>query len=79
MVIMNDLEWPMLSYYVIYYEKFIKFMQRTEKEALKWSSVIDVYNVLMDYADYDHPWNSKNKLGAYMQHYIRKWKWPQML
>ncbi len=23
-VIMNDLEWPMLSYYVIYYEKFKK-------------------------------------------------------
>ncbi len=22
MVIMNDLEWPMISYYVIYYEKF---------------------------------------------------------
>ncbi len=34
MVIMNDLEWPMLSYYVIYYEKFRKVMQRTEKEAL---------------------------------------------
>ncbi len=33
MVIMNDLEWPewpMLSYYVIYYEKFRKVMQRTE-------------------------------------------------
>ncbi len=24
MVIMNDLEWPMLSYYVIHYEKFRK-------------------------------------------------------
>ncbi len=34
MVIMNDLEWPMLSYYVIYYETFKKVMQRTEKEAL---------------------------------------------
>ncbi len=33
MVIMNDLEQPMLSYYVIYYEKFRKAMQRTEKEA----------------------------------------------
>ncbi len=31
---MNDLEWPMFSYYVIYYEKFKKVMQRTEKEAL---------------------------------------------
>ncbi len=34
MVIMNDLEWPMLSYYVIYYEKFKNVMQQTEKEAL---------------------------------------------
>ncbi len=32
---MNDLEWSMLSYYVIYYEKFKKVMQRTKKEALK--------------------------------------------
>ncbi len=31
---MNDLEWPMLSYYEIYYEKFRKIMQWTEKEAL---------------------------------------------
>ncbi len=35
-VIMNDLEWPMLSYYVIYYEKFRKIMKWTEKEALKY-------------------------------------------
>ncbi len=34
MVIMNDLEWPVLSYYVIYYEKFKKVMQQTEKVAL---------------------------------------------
>ncbi len=34
MVIVNDLERPMLSYYVIYYEKFKKVMQWTEKEAL---------------------------------------------
>ncbi len=34
MVIMNDLEWPMHSYYVIYYEKIKKVMQQTEKEAL---------------------------------------------
>ncbi len=34
MVIMNDLEWSMFSYYVIYYEKFTKIMQRTEKLAL---------------------------------------------
>ncbi len=26
MVIMNGLEWPMLSYYVIYYEKLKKVM-----------------------------------------------------
>ncbi len=36
MVIMNDdLEWPMLSYYVIYYEKFRNVMQWTEKVALR--------------------------------------------
>ncbi len=34
MVIMNGLEWPMLSYYVIYYEKFKKVMQWTQKVAL---------------------------------------------
>ncbi len=34
MVIMNNLEWPMISYYVIYYEKFRKVMQQTETEAL---------------------------------------------
>ncbi len=28
MVIMNDLERPMISYYMIYYEKFRKVMQR---------------------------------------------------
>ncbi len=33
MMIINDLEQPMLSYYVIYFEKFRKVMQRTEKEA----------------------------------------------
>ncbi len=31
MVIMNDLEWPLLSYYVIYYEKFKNVMQWTKK------------------------------------------------
>ncbi len=34
MVIMNDLEWPMLSYYVFYYETFRKVMQQTDKESL---------------------------------------------
>ncbi len=31
----DDLEWPMLSYYVIYCEKFRKVLQQTEKVALK--------------------------------------------
>ncbi len=34
MVITNELEWQMLSYYVIY-EKFWKIMQQAEKEALR--------------------------------------------
>ncbi len=34
MVIMNDLEQSMDSYYVIYFEKFRKNIQQTEKEAL---------------------------------------------
>ncbi len=42
---MNDLEWPMLSYYVIYYEKFGKVMQRTEKEALTYIVFIIVNDV----------------------------------
>ncbi len=32
-VVMNDLEWQMLSYYVIWYEKFRKVIQQTEKVA----------------------------------------------
>ncbi len=40
MVTMNDLEWPMLSYYVIYYETFRKVMQRTEKEALTITTLV---------------------------------------
>ncbi len=36
---MNDLEQPMLSYYVIYFEKFRKVMQWTEKEVLTYYSV----------------------------------------
>ncbi len=36
MAIMNDLEWPMLLYYMTYYEKFRNVMQKTEKEALTW-------------------------------------------
>ncbi len=39
MVIMNDLEWPMLSYYVIYFERFRKVMQQTEKVALMYSTL----------------------------------------
>ncbi len=39
MVMMNDLEWPMFSYYVIYYEKFKNVMQQTEKEALTYEQV----------------------------------------
>ncbi len=34
MVIMNDLEWPMFSYYVLYYKMFRKIKQQAEKEAL---------------------------------------------
>ncbi len=34
MVIMNYLEWPMFSYYVICYTKFKNVMQQTEKVAL---------------------------------------------
>ncbi len=32
---MNDLEWSMLSYYVIYLKISENIMQQTEKEALK--------------------------------------------
>ncbi len=47
MVIMNDLEWPMLSYYMIENEKFKKVMQQSEKVALNiyeslWHSIIIV-------------------------------------
>ncbi len=35
----GDHEWPMLSYYVIYYEKFKKVIQWREKEALMYLSL----------------------------------------
>ncbi len=37
MVVMNELEQPMISYYryVIYLEKFRKIIQQTEKECLE--------------------------------------------
>ncbi len=35
MVIMNDLEWPVLSYYVIYYEKL-------KKEVMQWIEKVAV-------------------------------------
>ncbi len=47
MVIMNDLEWPMLSFYVIYYEKFRKVMHWTEKVALNmawFGHISDLFN-----------------------------------
>ncbi len=33
---MNDIERPMLLYYVIYYERFKNVLQRAEKVALNW-------------------------------------------
>ncbi len=40
---MNDLDRPMLLYYVIYYQKFKKVMQQTEKEALS-CLFVDVFS-----------------------------------
>ncbi len=38
---MNDLEWPMFSYYVIYYEKSRKGMQHTREGSFYiWASGI---------------------------------------
>ncbi len=42
MVIMNDLESPMLSYCVIYYEKFKKVLQWTEMEALMYLRTLEL-------------------------------------
>ncbi len=44
MVIMNDLEWALLSYYVIYYEKIKKKSCIKQKEALVY--IHPVYQVL---------------------------------
>ncbi len=43
MVIMNDLEWPMLSYYVTYYEKFKNVTQGIEKVALTTSHALRAF------------------------------------
>ncbi len=45
---MNDLEQPMLSYYMIYSEKFKKVMQLTEKEVLNSSLTGPNRSVLFD-------------------------------
>ncbi len=39
----------MLSYYMIYYEKFRKIMQQTEKEALTWANTSILVGVLLYY------------------------------
>ncbi len=43
----GDYEWTMLSYYVIYYEKFRKDMQRTEKEALNFGHIHSMHVVVL--------------------------------
>ncbi len=48
MVIMNDLEWLMLSYDVIYYEKVRIVMQRIENVALNLCAILNdtaIHNV----------------------------------
>ncbi len=40
MVIMNYLEWPMLSYYVIYYEKFKKSHAANREGSFKQNTTI---------------------------------------
>ncbi len=40
--IMNDLKQPMPSYYMVYFEKFRKGMQRTQREALNYLVVFTV-------------------------------------
>ncbi len=52
MVTMNDLDWPMLSYYVIYYKTFRNVMQRTEKEALILVYIIYNYTICPDEVQY---------------------------
>ncbi len=56
---MNDLEWQMLSQCVIYYEKFRKVMQQTEKEAL---IAIIAYNFSVQYCEGLEPKSTKTIL-----------------
>ncbi len=44
---MNDLEQPMLSYYVIYFEKLGKIIQQKEKEALSYKLRISEFTAAM--------------------------------
>ncbi len=46
---MNDLEQPMLSYYVIYFEKVRKIMQQTEKEALHYNHTSHILLTVTQY------------------------------
>ncbi len=46
----------MFSYYVIYYEKFRKVMQRTEKEVLNQEHVsIDMNEIFGELVGFDEP------------------------
>ncbi len=56
MVIMNDFEWSMLSYYVIYLQNFRKIMQQAEMGAL-----INIY--LSKYYIYIQKLSNSNKIN----------------
>ncbi len=75
MVIMNDLEWPMLSYYVIYYEKFRKIMQQTEMKYLTNMHVAVVTDCggSNPLVWYDHPWGAV--AGAPTSHHVLAVLW----
>ncbi len=42
---MNDLEWPMLSYYVIYYEKFRKSHEANTEGSFNIIVIKNIYAI----------------------------------
>ncbi len=74
MVIMNDLEWLMLSYYMVYYEKLKRIMQRREKEA--WIITV-LHNIKLNlYINYSQKQSLKvrsfQKASAI---FLQLWRW----
>ncbi len=63
MVIMNDIEWPMLSYYVIYYESFKKVTSEQRKKLLEVDPHFELHVGFLEVFLY---------MSSYVLHYVMR-------